>query len=181
MQELLTQLYSAIGGEAAQAVAQRFDVPKDKADKALPTVAPALFGRLQEMIENPEQNLGALLDLQKKVAATPPSEPPPAAGLSGLIENLLGPQLGAVTSQLGGVLGTSPSQSKGIVGLLVPMVLQFLQKKGDGGSVVDLLAPLLGQAQDGKLKMLAQVLQASGQADDLLGKAGGLLGGLFGK
>ncbi|MEM1125429.1 MAG: DUF937 domain-containing protein [Bacteroidota bacterium] len=179
MHDLLAQLLKNVGPEATQAISAQFDVPAEKAEQALPTVAPALLSQFSSMLDQPEQHVGTLMSLQKAFGGAQPEAP--AGGMNQLLESVLGDKMAPLLGQLSGVLGTSTGTSRGIVQSIFPMVLGYFNKESaQGASIVGMLAPLLGGNSD-KLKMLEGLLNTTDGADDLLGTAGKMLGGLFGK
>ncbi len=181
MEALKNQIMSALGGQVTEMLGRQFGLPQEKAAEVLPEVAPPVLSSLQAALQNPQEHLGVLQTLatqflndREDVPATPDA--------SGLVSQLLGDRFGGVVSTLSQRLGLDTGKAQGILATVVPMVLNFIGTRAHQaeGNDLEALARMLGVSGGGLGGLLGSLMKGS-DAGSLLGSAGSMLGGLFGK
>ncbi|QXD17046.1 DUF937 domain-containing protein [Rhodocaloribacter litoris] len=177
MEALKNQILSALGGQVTEILGRQFGLPQEKAAQVLPAVTPPVLTSLQEALQNPQEHLGLLQALASQFLND--REDVPSQGLAGLAGQVLGDRFGGVASALSRHLGLDASKAQGILETVVPMVLNFIGTRAHQaeGNDLEALARMLGVSGGGLLGSLTK----GSDAGSLLGGAGSLLGGLFGK
>lgn len=166
---------SALGPQVTNMVSQRFQLPKDKAERVLPEVAPSVLSSLQDVLQNPQQNIGLLTKLSDRFLND--REPSNLEEGDGAVtQELLGGKLGTIASMLSNTLGIDASKSQSILSTVVPMVLNFIGKRAHSaeGNDLESLAKMFG-VQGGLVDILGSFAGKSTEGS-ILGKITGMFG-----